>query len=65
MYKHSGPRRYCLVVSVSVFHEAGPGFALLLGHAKEHHKMIRRRYGKSLTVQTDCVIDRGVCGTVF
>ena len=67
------PCRVGLVVSVSTTHMVGHEFASRPGHTKDHHKngtnclpaWHAMRYGRSLTVQPDCLKGRVVCETVY
>ena len=66
------PCRVGLMVSVSASHTVGREFASWPGHTKYHHKNVTdclpvwhaMRYGRSLTVQPNCLKSRVVCGTV-
>ena len=61
------------MVSVSASHAIGRQFVPRPGHTKDHHKngtnclpaWHAMRYGRSLTVQPDCLKGRVVCGTVY
>ena len=67
------PCRVGLVVSVSDSHTVGRGFASRPGHTEDHHKngtnclpaWHAMRWGRSLTVQPDCLKGRVVCGPVY
>ena len=67
------PCQIGLVVDASAFHTVGRGFVPRPGHTKDNHTngtkcppcIARMCYGISLTVQTDCLKGRVVCGTVY
>ena len=67
------PCRVGSVGSVSASRTVGREFASQPGHTKDHHKYGTNcfpawhamRQGRSLTVQSDCLKGRVVCGTVY
>ena len=73
IYNRRGPSWVGLVVNVSASHTVVRQFASRPRHTKHHHEngtnclptCHAMHYGRSLTVQPDCLKGRVVCGTVY
>ena len=66
------PHLVGLLLSMTASHVVGHRFAPQSGHTKDHHKMVQTlpciscmHYGRSLTVQPNCLKGRVVYGTVY